>query len=288
MANRPGATLPFTVFESPIHATYAWESGPQAVLLVHGFPGTPAEMRRVGDIFAGAGWSGQSLLLPGFGADFPALAHKRHTDWHAAVDSALKTLQQRYHRVVIAGNSMGGALALRAAATHRVDGVVLFAPFWRVDSWLDRLYPVAERVLPRVRPFVGANFADPRLRNELQHFLPDADLADPGVQRAVRRLEFPTRALGQVRRAGQIAYEVSEKVTAPVLIFQGRGDVLVRPAITRQLAGRLPNLAGYVEVDGEHDLVRGVAPGWPTVASLLHHFAVQIAASTRSLPSHPS
>lgn len=288
MANQLGTTLPFTVFQSPLHATYSWEGGPQAVLLVHGFPGTPAEMRCVGNIFAEAGWSGQNLLLPGFGAEFSSLAHKRHTDWNAAVDSALSALQQRYHRVVIAGNSMGGALALRAAAAHRVDGVVLFAPFWRVDSWLDKLYPVAERVLPRVRPFVGANFADPRLRGELQHFLPDADLTDPAVQRAVRRLELPTRAIGQVRRAGQIAYEVSEQVTAPVLIFQGRGDVLVKPAITRELARRLPNLAGYVEVDGEHDLVRGVAPGWPTVAAMVRRFAAHIAAPAKPVQNNPS
>ncbi len=287
MTNQLGTTLPFTVFQSPLHATYSWEGGPHAVLLVHGFPGTPAEMRRVGDIFAEAGWSGQSLLLPGFGAEFPSLAHKRYTDWSAAVDSALSALQQRYHRVVIAGNSMGGALALHAAAARRVDGVVLFAPFWRVDSWLDRLFPVAERVLPRVRPFVGANFADPRLRNELQHFLPDADLTDPATQRAVRRLELPTRALGQVRRAGQLAFEVSEQVTAPVLIFQGRGDVLVKPAVTQQLAARLPNLVGYVEVDGEHDLVRGVAPGWPTVAAMVRRFAAQIAAPAKSVHNNP-
>ena len=288
MVDKIGAMLPFTVFQSPIHATYSWDKGPQAVLLVHGFPGTPAEMRCVGDVFADAGWSGHSLLLPGFGAEIPSLAHMHHTDWDTAVECALKSLYQRYHRVMIAGNSMGGALALRAASVHPVDGVVLFAPFWRIDSWLDKLYPVAKRVLPSVKPFAGANFSDPKLCNELRHFLPDADLSDPDVQRAVRRLELPTRALGQVRRAGQIAYAVSERVTAPVLIFQGRADVLVKPAMTRQLARRLPNLAGYVEVDGEHDLVRGAAPGWPGVAGVLRHFIAQFATPINARQNRPS
>ena len=284
MINQSPAQQPFAAFQSPEHATYAWERGPQAVLLVHGFPGTPAEMRRVGEVFAHAGWSGQSLLLPGFGAEFAMLGHKRHTDWDAAIDDALAALQPRYRHIVIAGNSMGGALALRAAAMNKVDGVVLFAPFWRVDSWIDKLYPMAERILPKVRPFVGANFSDPKFRNELQHFLPDADLADPAVQNAVRRLELPTRAIGQVRRAGQMGYAFSAQVTAPVLIFQGRGDVLVKPAVTQRLAARLPNLAGYVEVDGEHDLVRGIAPGWPTVAELLFRFAAQVAGD--AAPAH--
>ena len=167
------------------------------MLLVHGFPGTPAEMRRVGDIFAGAGWSGQSLL-PGFGADFPALAHKRHTDWHAAVDSALKTLQQRYHRVVIAGNSMGGRSPC-AAATHRADGVVLFAPFWRVDSWLDRLYPVANAFCPGCA-LRRRQTSPTRLRNQSYSISARCRSRRPGVQRRAL-YGIPDRALGQVRRA---------------------------------------------------------------------------------------
>ena len=280
MITQPAQRVHLAAFGSPDHASFCWDHGPHAVLLIHGFPGTPAEMRRVGEVFAGVGWSVHGLLLPGFGAEFDTLAHKRHTDWDAAIDDALATLRQRYARVMIAGNSMGGALALRAAALNPVDGVVLFAPFWRVDSWLDRLYPFAERVIPKIRPFVRANFADPSFRSELRRFLPDVDLGEPAVQEAVRRLELPTRVIGQVRRAGQIGFHLAGHVSAPVLIFQGRSDVLVKPSVTQQLAHRVPNLAGYIEVDGEHDLVRGATPGWHNVAETLRIFAGQIADNT--------
>lgn len=266
-------------YRSPEHAAFEWRHGPHAVLLVHGFPGTPAEMRPVGRIFADAGWSVRGLLLPGFGAELPTLGDKAHTDWNAAIDTALAELRQQYACIVIAGNSFGGALALRAAAVHPVDGVVLFAPFWRVDSWLEGLFPVAERAFPHIRPFARADFTDARLRTELRHFLPDANLDDPVVQAGIRQLTLPTRALGQVRRAGQAGYAAASAVRAPVLIFQGRRDPLVKPRLTQRLAQRLPNLAGYLEIDGEHDLVRGMAPDWPIVATMLHAFIAQIAAT---------
>ena len=271
-------------YQTPEHAGFEWCSGPCAVLLIHGFPGTPAEMRTVGQVFADAGWSVRGLLLPGFGAEFPTLGDKRHADWEAAIDAALDDLHRRYTTVAIAGNSFGGALALRAAAAHPVAGAVLFAPFWRVDTWLEHLLPVAERVFPRVRPFLRADFANPGLRAELRNFLPDADLDDPAVQAGIRRLEWPTRVLGQVRRAGQAGFVAAESVAAPVLIFQGRGDPLVRPHITQRLAQRLPNLAGYLEVDGEHDLVRGAAPDWPVVAAVIRIFAAQLATADRAWP----
>lgn len=274
-------------YRSPEHASFEWRHGPHAVLLVHGFPGTPAEMRPVGRIFADAGWSVRGLLLPGFGAEFPTLGDKAHTDWDAAINTALVELRQQHGCVVIAGNSFGGALALRAAAAHPVDGVVLFAPFWRVDSWLEGLFPVAARAFPHIRPFARADFADARLRTELRHFLPDANLDDPVVQAGIRQLTLPTRALGQVRRAGQAGYAAASAVRAPVLIFQGRRDPLVKPRLTQRLARRLPNLAGYLEIDGEHDLVRGVAPDWPVVVTMLHAFVAQVTATSCAHTNSP-
>lgn len=263
-------------YQTPDHAPFEWRNGPHAVLLIHGFPGTPAEMRTVGEVFASEGWSVRGLLLPGFGAEFAEIGGKRQADWQTAVDAAVAELRRKHPVVLLAGNSFGGALALATAAMQPVDGVILFAPFWRLDSWLDRVYPLAERVLPRIRPFARADFDDPGFRTELTHFLSEVDLDDPVVRAQIRRLELPTRVIGQVRRAGQIGYAAAGQVSAPTLIFQGRSDPLVRPHVTQRLAQRLPNLAGYIEVEGEHDLVRGQTAGWPVIDKTLRTFAEQV------------
>ena len=110
----------------------------------------------------------------------------------------------------------------------------------------------------------------------MTYFLNDVDFDDPAAQAQIRQLELPTRVLGHVRRAGQLGFVAASQVKAPVLIFQGRHDPLVKPQVTQRLARRLPNLAGYIELTGKHDLVRGLTPGWDLVIQSLRFFADQL------------
>ncbi|XTR52069.1 alpha/beta hydrolase [Pseudarthrobacter sp. So.54] len=59
-------------------------------------------------------------LLPGHGTSWQELARTRWQDWHAALDAAYLELAGECDQVVVAGLSMGGALALRIAATRPV------------------------------------------------------------------------------------------------------------------------------------------------------------------------
>ncbi len=270
------STVHINAFTNPDHAPFYWPSGERAALLVHGFPGTPAEMRGVGRALHADGWTVQGLLLPGFGADITNLPQRTYLDWQHAIDRALLDLRRRHRAVLLVGNSMGGALSLKVAADRSPDGVILFAPFWRVDSWLDRVYPLAERVMPPIRPFRRLNLNEQRVRASILQFMPDADLDDPSVQAALREVAIPVNILGEVRRSGRLGYYSAGQVRSPVLIIQGRSDPLVKPHFTKLLAARLPNLAGYVEVAGEHELIRGQTTDWPTVTAAIHRFAEQI------------
>ncbi|MDV7390199.1 hypothetical protein RZS08_02545, partial [Arthrospira platensis SPKY1] len=54
------------IFAGPEHVTYTLRGGQPAALLLHGFPGTAAETRSLGQALNDAGWTVQGLLLPGF------------------------------------------------------------------------------------------------------------------------------------------------------------------------------------------------------------------------------
>jgi len=265
-------------YQSPEHQPFLWRGHTGcAALLIHGFPGTPAELRPLGQMVHDLGWTVQGLLLPGFGAQFDQISQYRQTDWVDSVRKALTILQKEHETVLLIGNSIGAALALQVAARQPPAALILLAPFWRSANRLfDAAFPVARLLMHQVRPFQKANFADATFRAGIERVMPDADLSDPAVQAAIRLLALPTHVLGEVRRAGRLGYAAAPTVKAPVLILQGSEDDVAHPTFTRRLACRLPTLAGYVELRGDHQLVKAQGKAWPLVSALIQQFASQI------------
>lgn len=270
----------FKPFQGEEHQSFALEKGSAAVLLVHGFPGTPAEMRPLADALFHAGWTAHGLLLPGFGADMATLPQRSHDDWLNAVCQAVLALKAAHAPVLLAGNSLGGALALWAAAQleHRgtpVDGLMLFAPFWRIDHLLWHMLPVIKRAFPTIKPFklVKPDFSKQETRDGVRNFMPDVNLDDPAVRAAITEFELPIGMFNEIRHAGEQAYRSLHHVHAPALVLQGTHDNLVRPAATRRLLVRLRGRVQYVEVPAAHDLTTLKSPAFAQVERAVLDFA---------------
>jgi len=278
-----------TPYQTPEHQPFLWRGdGPGAALLIHGFPGTPAEMRLPAQALQADGWTVQGLLLPGFGPQFAEITRYCQADWAHAVIGAAQELRPVFNPLLLVGNSVGAVLALQTATHVLVDGLMLFAPFWRADNrLLDLVYPVARHVVRQLHPFAKADFQDVTFRDNLARFLPGADLDDAVMQAAIRKLALPTSVLGEVRRAGQLGYQATGRIQAPVLIIQGSADPVARPKLTRHLARRLPNLAGYVEMRDGHELIQTDDEGWAARSVLLRRFAAQVCAGAPSMRRLP-
>ncbi len=87
------------------------------MLCLHGFTGTPFEVRPLAEGLAHQGFTVSAPLLPGHGTTVQALAATRWHDWLAGAEAALDKLlfEVGGGPVGIAGFSMGGLLALRLA-----------------------------------------------------------------------------------------------------------------------------------------------------------------------------
>ena len=269
--------FPVKTFQGEEHRPFFMKGGRGAALLVHGFPGTPAEMRPLAEQLHAVGWTVQGILLPGFGSEVEHMADKRYGDWLGAVEKALATLKQSYDPVLLVGYSLGGALSLRAAVDNPPDGLVLLAPFWRINHVLWTMLPALKHLLRGVKPFklIKLKFDDPETRKGIANFMPDADLDDPTVQMAIRDFKIPLDLFAQLQQAGKLAYQAAPRLatSTPTLVIQGRIDDLVRPELTQQMIKRIPGTVGYVEVESKHDLVVQGNPIWPEVVQFVLDFA---------------
>lgn len=261
------------VFQSEQHADFLVECGAPAALLIHGFPGTPAEMLPLAPSLNAAGWTTRGLLLPGFGAQIDSLFQRKAQEWIDAAVEALRSLQASHQPVALIGYSMGAAVSIHAAAQLQPDRLILLAPFWKLGTRGQRaIFKITKPIVRHLRPFGRANFNDPRLRSFLVQFLQDADLDDPEVQQLVRRTKVPVDLLEQIYTLGQHAHQLAAQIDLPTLVLQGRRDPVVKPKFTRQLLQQFAGLVDYAEIDAAHDLIDPALPDWSHLERTLLEF----------------
>lgn len=270
--------LSLNPFKGPEHQPFVLEGGPQAALLIHGFPGTPAEMRPLAVALHAQGWTAQALLLPGFGPELERLTEMSHTMWLDAIRSEAQTLRRAGRPFLLIGYSLGGALALAAAADVAPDALILLSPFTGFPGPIWALLPILRRLGLRFRPFhrLGGDFNDPGFRQGMENFLPGLDLDDPAVQAGVRDFALPWALLDELRRVGKAAKQTAPRLHIPLLVVQGREDPVVPPARTRKLLTVYGGPVVYHETPAGHDLIDPSSVAWGQIVAAIHDFLRQL------------
>lgn len=178
---------------------FSFDGGDDGILMLHGFSGSPASLRPMGEWFAEQGPSVVGVRLPGHGTDLRDFASRRWPEWVAAVEEAFDELRVRSSRVVVFAQSFGAALAVHLAAERPddVDGLALLSPYL-FDARL-LVVPVA-RLVKRRSKAVGDDIARPGV----------TELAYP---------EVPVPAIVTMAGFLKIARRDLARVTSPALVF---------------------------------------------------------------------
>jgi carboxylesterase len=226
--------------------------GDVGVVLVHGFTGTPYEVRYLGERLACAGFRVHAPLLPGHGTSLDALDATSWRDWTHAVEKAVAGVAAQCKHVAVVGQSLGGLLALHHAAHNdNVKCVAsLAAPLWleglsaRVALWTTQ-GALARRVRA-IPKFGGSDVRDKRVKRMNPCY--------PAI---------PTRALGQLMEFMQHVDDVLQNVKQPVLVLHAKQDHTAPVACaariaegTRAVRTRLLDDSYHlIAVDVERDIV---------------------------------
>lgn len=117
------------------------------ILFIHGFTGSAYEGKDFAAYFAEKGYTIWVPLLPGHGTKPDDLIDVSWKDWYSHAEDCLVKFKEQCQKIIVVGQSMGGALALTLAAHYSVDAVITLAGAVFLIDWRLRLLPVARRFL---------------------------------------------------------------------------------------------------------------------------------------------
>jgi carboxylesterase len=189
----------------------------KGVLLVHGFTGTPFEMRLLGESLAERGYTVHGPQLAAHCQTADVLAASTWRDWMASVEAAFDRLRREVDRVYVCGLSLGALLTLELAQRRGpadLAGIAALAtPLWLARpaelaiAATRRLGLRPRLVLPK---WAGSDVADPEMRAR-------NDAAQGGIG-------LPLVAVLSLRELSERVRGDLPDVRVPTLVVHGRQD----------------------------------------------------------------
>ncbi len=154
---------------------FFWEGKTDtAFLLIHGFTGSPYEIKPIGEYFFHKGHTVLGILLPGHGTKVEDLVPTRFYHYVAIADQFLLNLSKYYKKIFVIGFSMGGTITLKLALKRQdiIHGIglistpvffngifmgkwILHSPLMMLTGWIQYLTPIVK--LKRVINYVESD-----------------------------------------------------------------------------------------------------------------------------------
>jgi carboxylesterase len=215
-----------------------------ACLLIHGFSGSPSEMRPLGDALAEHGLRVYGVSIAGHSGPPDDLLKSTHRQWLASAEEGLAQLE-RYSTVFVIGLSMGGVLSLLLTIEHpeRVQAVVALSTPTRFNNgWQTRIVPLARYFVKWFYPLRYLNFQDPKVQamvlKEARARDPDVsiDFSDAQTVAMIKGMvRLPIPAIAELFTLTNGCRRKLHLLHRPLLIIQSHRDQTVNPACATEL-----------------------------------------------------
>lgn len=178
------------------------------LLLIHGFTGSPSEMRTLGNYLNGNGYTTYGPQLAGHGSTPEEMAKTRKEDWwNSVIEGYQYLIDKGYKQVVAIGLSMGGILSLKLAIEKELKAVIpMAAPIFVHDKRI-----ALSRWIKYIKAYEVKKISK---EDHIAQYLDSYDRTPIACAESLYKL------MKEVKR------ELS-KITIPIQIMQGKKDETV-------------------------------------------------------------
>jgi carboxylesterase len=192
------------------------EPSKPACLLIHGFTGTPKEMRWMGEFLNQQGYTCLGIRLTGHATHPEDMIRSNWTDWTASVEDGYHLLRGVTDNIFLVGLSMGGILALLMSTQLDVKGVVAMStpyklpddPRLRKIDWISKIVTY----MPKSSEEPGASWFDKDAWKD--------HISYP---------QNPVRSIGQLNQLLGAMRAALPELRLPVLLIHSTDDGYVLP-----------------------------------------------------------
>jgi carboxylesterase len=199
-----------------------------ACLLIHGFTGTPKEMRWMGEHLNQQGYTSLGIRLTGHATHPEDMIRSKYTDWIASVEDGYHLLCGLTDNIFLAGLSMGGVLVLLMSTQLKVKGVVGMSTPYALPRdypiWFLELMSMVIKFRPKSNEKPGGGWFD-----------------KDAYQEHISYPRNPVRSTAELKKLILEMRAALPEIKVPVLLIHSKDDTYVLPANMERIYAGLEN-----------------------------------------------
>lgn len=196
--------------KSALSSPFFFQAGPRAVLLLHGFTGSSADVRMLGRFLEKHGYTSLAPHYKGHGVPPEELIVSNPEEWWQDVKNGYTQLKEAgYEEIAVAGLSLGGVFSLKLATSHPVKGVVTMCS------------PMTMRTTDIM--FEG-------VLDYAKQYKKQQGKSEQEIELEIEAIK--QQGMASLPELQQLIYDVRETIDllyAPILVIQARNDKVINP-----------------------------------------------------------
>lgn len=248
-----------TQYTSLDPSAFTLEGGSVGILLIHGFTGSPAEMRLVGEYLNQRDITVSVPCLPGHGTTLDDLNQCQWRDWTNHIEAEAAKLQSRCESVFVGGLSLGALLSLYLAANvPDLAGAALYSPSIMLTDPRRHFLPIIKHLVGQL-PKPEDDFTDPEAKSRFWSY--DA---------------YPTAASHELIKFIKQVKQSLPRVTCPIRILHSTGDTVMHPESAPYIYARVGSTDKEIVTLHNSGHVLTLDSEWKQVAEQTYQFAKKL------------